>query len=301
MLEPAGEVQLPAHVGPGGFDHGDVHQPTGRVYVAHTANGTIEVIDGEQLRHLTTLPDCPEGSGVICPPTADLVVAAARGAGEVHFIDPARPWLRSKVSVGGRPNGLAWDSGRQRVLVADVAGDSFAIVDPSRGQIMANAPLPGRPRWAVFDSDRDRFLVNVRDPAQVALVDAESGTLGGAWSVSSSGPHGLDLDSSDGRAFVACDGAELISLSAHDGRELGRVQIAGVPDAIWFDAATESVYVAIATPGVVQVIDASHMSIRQVVVTEEGTQTTAFDAKRRLLYVFKPKSCSVAAFRLLSQ
>jgi DNA-binding beta-propeller fold protein YncE len=301
MLEPAGEIQLPAHAGPGGFDHGDVHHATGRVYVAHTANGTIEVIEGEQLRHVATLPDCQEGSGVICPPSADLVVAAARGAGAVHFIDPARPWLRSKVSVGGRPNGLAWDSRRQRVLVADVAGDSLTIVDPSRGQIVANAPLPGRPRWAVFDALRDRFLVNIRDPATVALVDAESGTVLDAWSVSSPGPHGLDLDSSRGRAFVACDGAELISLSTGDGRELGRVQIAGVPDAIWFDPAADSVYVAVATPGVIQVIDAARMSIQQTAVTEEGAQTTAFDAKRRALYVFRPKSCSVAAFRVVSQ
>ena len=45
-LELLGEVQLPAHKRPRGFDHGDVHLGSGRVYVAHTANGTVEVIDG---------------------------------------------------------------------------------------------------------------------------------------------------------------------------------------------------------------------------------------------------------------
>jgi len=122
-LQLVGETQLPVHAGRGGFDHGDVHQASGRVFVAHTANGTVEVLDGEQLRHLATIPECPEASGIICPPSADLVVAAARGTGEILFIDPARPWLRSRVAVGGRPNGLAWDSRRQRLLVADVEGD----------------------------------------------------------------------------------------------------------------------------------------------------------------------------------
>ena len=130
-LELLGEVELPAHTGPGGFDHGDVHQATGRVFVAHTANGTIEVIDGERLRHLATLADCPEASGVICPPSTDVVVAAARATGEVLFIDPVRSWLKSRVTVGGRPNGLAWDARRQRVLVADVAGNSVTIAGAS--------------------------------------------------------------------------------------------------------------------------------------------------------------------------
>lgn len=299
-IELVGDVQLPAHAGPGGFDHGDVHQASGRIFVTHTANGTIEVVDGEQLRHLATIPDCQEASGVLCPSSADLVIAAARGTGEVLFIDPARPWLKSRVAVGGRPNGLAWDSRRQRVLVADVAGNSLTIVDPPRGKIVATTPLPGRPRWTVYDPAHDRFLVNVRDPAVVAVVDAETASVVGTWSISSAGPHGLDLDGPGRRAFVACDGGELIGLSTNDGRELGSVGIAGGPDAIWFDGAVNRVYVAIGSPGVVQVVDASRMAVLETVVTEEGTQTTALDIRRRVLYVFKPTSCSLAAYRLLA-
>jgi DNA-binding beta-propeller fold protein YncE len=295
-LHLVGELSLPAHSGAGGFDHGDVHQASGRVFVAHTGNGTIEVIDGGQLRHLATIPDCPESSGVICPPSTDLVVAAARGTGDVVFIDPERPWLRSRVSVGGRPNGLAWDSRRQRVLVADVAGDSLTIVDPARGRIVATTSLPGRPRWTVYDAARDRFLVNIRNPAQVALVDAENCGVVGAWSVSSPGPHGLDLDSAGERVLVACDGSDVFCLSSADGREVGRVKIAGEPDAIWFDATTDSLYVAVGSPGVVQVIDVRGMVLRETVVTEAGAKTTALDTHRRVLYVFRPNSCSVAAF-----
>ena len=297
-LELLGEIQLPAHAGPGGFDHGDVHQASGRIYVAHTANGTIEVVDGEQLRHLATIPDCPEASGVICPSSTDLVVAAARGSGEVLLIDPVRSGLKSRVSVGGRPNGLAWDSRRRRVLAADVAGDSVSIVDPSRGQVVATAPLPGRPRWTVYDAQRDRFLVNVREPAAVALIDPDTAHMVGSWPVSSPGPHGLDLDGAGGRVFVACDGRQMVVLSSADGRVLGGVEIAGGPDAIWFDAAAESLYLAIAKPGVVQVVDTKRIAIRETVATEDGAQTTALDARRRVLYVFKPKSCSMAAFRL---
>ena len=39
-----GYVALPPHAA-GDFDHGDVHLNSGRVFVAHTANNTLEVID----------------------------------------------------------------------------------------------------------------------------------------------------------------------------------------------------------------------------------------------------------------
>jgi len=297
-LELLGEVQLPAHIGPGGFDHGDVHEATGRVFVAHTANGTIEVIDGERLRHLATLGDCPEASGVICPPSTDVVVAAARATGEVLFIDPVRSWLKSRVAVGGRPNGLAWDARRQQVLVADVAGNSVTIAETSRSQVVASSPLPGKPRWAVYDPIRDLFLVNVAEPALVAVVDPQTAAVVDSWSVQSPGPHGLDLDGG-GRAFVACDGGEVICLDSADGTELARVPIAGGPDAIWFDRAGARLYVAIGTPGVVQVVDTDRMVVTKTLVTGEGAKTTALDTRRRILYVFKPVNCSVAAFQIV--
>ena len=76
------------------------------------------------------------------------------------------------------------------------------------------------------------------------------------------------------------------------------MQIAGEPDAIWCDAATDSLYVAVGSPGVIQVIDVGRMAVRETVVTEAGAKTTALDALRRVLYVFNPNTCSVAAFRV---
>jgi len=54
-------VSIPPHK-PGGFDHADVHLESGQVYVAHTTRGTVEVIDGENAKHLATLSGCDEAS-----------------------------------------------------------------------------------------------------------------------------------------------------------------------------------------------------------------------------------------------
>ena len=91
----------------------------------------------------------------------------------------------------------------------------------------------------------------------------------------------------------------MVCLNSVVGRELDKVAIAGVPDAIWFDAATSSVYVAIGEPGVMQVVDTRRMAVVEAIETEWGTQTTAVDLRRRALYVFKPITCSVAAFHIV--
>jgi hypothetical protein len=79
-LQLRGYVALPPHPA-GGFDHGDVHAATGRVFIAHTANDTLEVVDADLLELLHTVHGCPEGSGVLCTRDYDgLVFAAARGA-----------------------------------------------------------------------------------------------------------------------------------------------------------------------------------------------------------------------------
>ena len=296
MLRLRGEVKLPAHLAEGGFDHGDVHLPTGRVFIAHTANGTVEVIDGAKLEHLATIDGCAEASGVLCDPDGHLVIAAARGAGQILAIDPTTHSVQRKISVGGRPNGLAWDSRRQRVLVADVAGNTVSIVEPSTGRIQVTSSLPGRPRWAGYESTTDRYLVNVRTPSMVAVIDAESGNIRNTWPVSSSGPHGLDIDRIARRAFVACDGGRLICLDSTIGQEVGSVEIAGGPDAIWFNPAKDHVYVAIGDPGLLQVVDTKEMAVLQTIETGAGTQTTAFDAKRQDLFIFRPSTCSVLAY-----
>ena len=91
----------------------------------------------------------------------------------------------------------------------------------------------------------------------------------------------------------------MVCLSSVDGTEVAKVAIAGVPDAIWFNPAASSLYAAIAEPGVLQVVDTNRMAIAEAIKTELGAQTTALDLRRQTFYVFKPITCSVAAFRIV--
>ncbi len=57
-------IDLPFHP-QGDFDHGDVTLSNGSVFIANTAAGTVEVVDGQHLLHQVTIPGCLEASGVL--------------------------------------------------------------------------------------------------------------------------------------------------------------------------------------------------------------------------------------------
>jgi hypothetical protein len=56
-LRSLGHIGLPPHRSAGGFDHADVHLPTDRIYVAHTANDSVDVIDCAQDRYIDRFLD----------------------------------------------------------------------------------------------------------------------------------------------------------------------------------------------------------------------------------------------------
>jgi hypothetical protein len=88
----------------------------------------------------------------------------------------------------------------------------------------------------------------------------------------------------------------VVALDLASGQELGQVPIAGGPDAIWFNPHRKRLYVAIAEPGVVDVVDTVAMAVVQQVETERDAHTNAFDADRQRLYAFLPSSCPAAVY-----
>ena len=49
-MKHVGDINLPEHCAEGGFDHADIHMPSNRLYVAHTGNNAVDVIDTVRLR-----------------------------------------------------------------------------------------------------------------------------------------------------------------------------------------------------------------------------------------------------------
>jgi DNA-binding beta-propeller fold protein YncE len=296
-----GFIDLPAHVKAGGFDHAAVHEPTGRIYVAHTANDAVDVIDIDRRRHVDSIPGLPSVAGALVGPP-DLVFTSNRGENTVGVFGVADARVE-KIGVGIRPNGLAYDPQRARLLAAHVGDPTIAgscsvsLVDIRARKRIADVTVAGRTRWTVYDPVADAFHVNIADPPQIVVLDAgDPFRISRIVEVPHAGPHGLDLDVARRRLFCACDAAMLLELDADSGKVLATEAIAGVPDVVFFNAALARLYVAIGDPGVLEVFETAPLRRRESVRTEAGAHTLSFDAARNVVCAFLPGSHRAAVF-----
>jgi DNA-binding beta-propeller fold protein YncE len=297
ILEQIGEVQLPAHDKPGGFDHAAIHGPRERLYVAHTANDALDVIDCTTNTYGGSISRLGGVAGALVSEEHDLVFTSNRAENTVGIFSPDQEEALTKVKVGVRPNGLAYDAGRRLLLAANV-GDpaqpgSFSVsaVDVSSRAMIADVPVAGRTRWVVFDVESASFYVNIADPPQIAVIEAaRPGVVARTLSVPAAGPHGLDLDAVARRLFCACDGKTLVVLDLQSGRVVTQTDLAGVPDVIFFNQARQHLYVAIGDPGLIEVFETQHMRRLETVRTEAGAHTLAFHPGRNTVYAFLPET-----------
>jgi hypothetical protein len=155
-LRLAGYVDLPAHVGKGGFDHAAVHAASGNVYVAHTANDAIDVFDPASRRHLYSVPDLPGVAGALVSDEAQLIFSSNRAANTIGVFAPGPDPSVRTFDVGVRPNGLAYDHSRQLVLAANVgdpavpSSHTLSMIDLAKDGRRTEIAVSGRTRWAVY-------------------------------------------------------------------------------------------------------------------------------------------------------
>jgi len=298
-----GHIDLPAHRSSGGFDHADIHAPTDRVYVAHTANDSIDVIDCSQDRYIESIAGFPAVAGALVSEARGLVFTTNRGENTVSVFTPGNKRNGFKIAVGVKPNGVAFDDSRGLLVVANVGDPAIAdsytasVVDIGRRERVAEIKLPGRTRWAIFDPAAERFFINIASPARIVAIDArEPNNISKQYEVPAEGPHGLDFDPATGRLLCACDAGILFAIDAASGRVLGDVRISDDPDVIFLNPRSGHLYVAIGDPGVIDVIDIATMRRKEAVPTETGAHTLALDRKRNKIYAFLPQSHSAAVF-----
>jgi len=302
-LRALGFVDLPPHRGAGGFDHAAVHEATGRIYVAHTANDAVDIIDVEARKYVGSIGNLTAVAGALVVSSPDLIVTSNRGENTVALVSPENIAAVDRIDVGVRPNGLAYDPGRGRLLVAHVGEPSLAgsftvaIVDVRARKRIADIPVAGRTRWSVYDPAGDAFHVNIADPPRIVVVEAgDPPRIRREVAIPHAGPHGLDIDVARRRLFCACDAGVFLEVDADAGTVLAAEPIAGVPDVVFFNPGLGRVYVAIGDPGVIEVFDTNPLRRRETVRTEPGAHTLSFDADRNMVCAFLPLTHRAAMY-----
>ena len=297
-----GYVELPGHRGEGGFDHAAVHRELRRLYVAHTANDALDIIDLDERRHVDSIGGLSGIAGALVAESSGLVFTSNRGDDTVGIFDARMLGSIEQVSVGRRPNGLAFDPVRRTLLVANVgdpadrSSHTLSVVDTDRAVLSGSIPVAGRTRWAIFDPAAERFFVNIADPPSIVVVDGADPTrVVRSIEIPAAGPHGLEIDGA-GKLYCACDAGRLLILAPPSYDVAADLPLTGSPDVIFLDTSLHHLYVAIGDPGLIEVFDVEHLERIDTVETERGAHTIALDVDRHRVYAFLPASHRAAVF-----
>src|SRR5260370_324896 len=257
------------------FDHGAFEAGSRRIFVAHTARNSIEVIDHDAGRHLSTLPGFPEAAGVVTD--EGQVLVTSRGAAGLAWIDAHTLETRSVLDTGPRPNGVAIISRLKLAVVACIGdethGPMLQVLSLETHQRWA-IDLPGRPRWCVIDSSGTRVFLAIQEPSMVLVARVPELDEVQHWKLPSSGAHGIDIDHRANRLYVACDGGALVALETIGGEVRGEWPLSGVPDATFFNPKSGIAHVAIGKPGLVESVNPRTGGSTQF-TTAAGAQATA--------------------------
>ena len=285
-LKALGVIEIPGAAG-SEFDHGIFDPGSGRVFIAHTARSTIEVIDPAAGRHIATLPDFPGAAGAVADDGEILVTN--RGSASVAWLDGSTLQTKAVMKTGPRPNGAAIVK-RLSLGIAACIGDGSekptlqAFRLDTKSRLTLN--LPGRPRWCVTDATAERLFLCIREPSMILVAGLPDLKLLAQWNLPSAGAHGLDIDHARDRLYAACDDGHLVEVDSRSGDITNGWPIAGPPDVTFFNPESRRVHVAIGEPGLVETIEPKTGKTSQT-VTGAGAHTTVLVPPDRL-YVISP-------------
>ena len=297
-LKEVKRVPLHHHLEGGKFDHAAVDEMSDLLYVAHPSNDAVDVIDLSVEKFLYSITGHKGVAGVWISAKRRLLFTSNRGedTASVFLLDGKKAIEKFRVPTGVRPNGMAFDEGRNILMVAGVgnaekrnAPPSLTFIDTSSGKVIGKLELPGRTRWALYNADTDSFYVNVADPPSIVSVRADNlSKVSRTFSIPARGPHGLEQNKKNGTLYCACDEGILIGLDLGTGAIEVLGPLSGPPDVIWLNRNLDRLYVAVGDPGVIDVFDTNTLQFVEKIQTGPDAHTLTVDHRRGNVHVFLP-------------
>src|SRR5207249_3427022 len=223
-----------------------------RLYVAHTSNDDVDVIDSASNRFLRSIHGLKGVAGVLASDERGFLFTANRAENTISIFAAGTEKELARLSAGIRPNGLAFEPSRGLLLVANVGdpeignSSTVSMIDVGEKTVIGTVVLPGRPRWAVYNERTAAFYVNIADPPLIVEIEAKTPwTIRERYKVPAKGPHGLDLDPRGRQLFCACDGQKLVAVHLDSGEIRAVGELSGPPDVVSFNQGLGHVYVAV--------------------------------------------------------
>lgn len=244
-LKKIAEFDLP---GPGGkrFDYLTVDPDDHYLLSAHLAAKQTYVIDLETNQVVATVTDTPGVEGVEYVPELKKFYTSNAYDNTIGVVDLKEMKVVKKLKTEAKPDGSTYAPPFHKLYVSDERGKAEAVVDVTKDEIIKTLRFDSETGMPQYDPVGGKVYVNLQDQDIFAVIDPATDEVVGRYPVGRcKGNHGMALDPEHHRAFLSCEGNELMTvfdLNKHE--PIAFLPLAGGPDVIKFDPGLGRIYVA---------------------------------------------------------
>lgn len=213
---------------------------------AHLGAGILYVIDLRTNKLVKAIPDVPGIEGVVFAPDVDKVYTSDWFENKIGVINMRTMQVIKKLPTEAKPDGRASAAPFHKVHVSDERGRAEAVVDVERDEIIKTLHFPSETGMPRYDRVARKIYVNLQDTNRFAVIDPATDDVAAEYPVGRSrGNHGMALDPEHHRAFLSCEGNDVMTVFDLDSHKpIAYLPMAKGPDVIKFDPGLKRIYVA---------------------------------------------------------
>src|SRR2546421_1655156 len=234
--------------GPGGkrFDYLTIDADDRYLISAHLAADQTYVIDLTTNRVVATIADTPGAEGVEYVPELKKFYTSNAHDNTIGVVDLKQMKVIKKLKTESKPDGSAYAAPFHKLYVSDERGKAEAVVDVTKDEIVKTPHFESETGMPQYDPVARKVYVNLQDQDIFAVIDPATDTVVGRYPVGKcKGNHGMAVDPEHHRAFLACEGNELMAVFDLDKKSaIAFLPLPGGPDVIKFDPGLRRIYVA---------------------------------------------------------
>src|SRR6266566_5012756 len=193
-----------------------------------------------------------------------------------------------KLKTEAKPDGSTYAAPFHKLYVSDERGKAEAVVDVGTDNIVKTLHFESETGMPQYDPVARKIYLNLQDQNLFVIIDPATDEILGRYAVGRcQGNHGMTLDAEHHRAFLVCEGNDLMTafdLDKH--RPIASISIPSGGDVIKFDAGLKRIYVACYSGAisVIQEDDPDHYRKLEDFAVEKKVHSLAVDANTHRVY-----------------
>lgn len=287
LLTKVASFDLP---GPGGkrFDYLTIDPDDHYLISAHLGAGQTYVIDLRTNKVVATVTDTPGAEGVEYVPELKKIYTSNAGDNTIGVVDLKQMKVIKKIRTEAKPDGSAYAGPFHKLYVSDERGKAEAIVDVRTDTIVKTLRFDSETGVPQYDPVARKVYVNLQDQNVFAVIDPATDEVVGRYPVGRcTGNHGMAIDPEHHRAFLSCEGNELMTVFNLDTHQpIAFLPLAPGPDVIKYDAGLRRIYVACSSGAIsiFQMDDPDHARKLENFRVQRRVHSVAVDPETHRVY-----------------